>query len=73
MQVRDVRVIERRERLRFAFETRASVAIAGDRGRQDLEGDIATEPGIAGAIHLAHASGADGTLDFINANASART
>ena len=57
---RDVRMVERRERLRFALEAREPLRIGGERGRQDLDRDVAIELGIARAIDLAHAAGADG-------------
>ena len=52
----DVRVIERRQHLRFAREARQPLGIGGERLRQDLERDLAIEPRVARAVHLAHAA-----------------
>ena len=43
MNVRDVRMIERREDLCFATETREAVRIVRDVRQQDLDGDVAIE------------------------------
>ena len=40
-------------------------------GGQNLDGDDAVEPRIAGFEHLAHAARAEGGLNFIRAEASA--
>jgi hypothetical protein len=53
-----VRVIERRERARFVLELATAVLIREALRRQHLDGHIATETRIPGAIDLAHASGA---------------
>src|ERR1022692_262656 len=42
-----------------------AIWIAGERRREYLQRNIALEPHIVGAIHLAHASGADGREDFV--------
>ena len=55
----DVRMIQRREHLRFALEPREPIRIGRERLRQDLERDVAIQPRVAGAIHLAHAARAD--------------
>ncbi len=52
----DVRMIERGEDLRFAMKAREPIRVAGERIRQDLQRDVATELGVAGAIHLAHSA-----------------
>ena len=43
VDVRDVGVIELRERVRFAREAREPVGIGGKRCRQDFDGDVAIE------------------------------
>ena len=55
----DVRMVQRRERLRFAREPGEPVGIAGERVRQDFQRDVAIELRIARAIHLPHAACAD--------------
>ena len=66
---RDTGVIQRRERLRFASEPRQALGIAGEKVRQDFDGDVAIESGVARTIHLAHASGTDGDGNFVRAEA----
>ena len=46
----DVRMIQRRQHPRFAFEARQPLGVVRERARQDLDGDIAAQPRIAGAI-----------------------
>ena len=67
MNLRDVRMIERGQRLRFAREAGESIMIGGERVRQDLQGDVAIELRVASAIHLAHATGANGRDDLVRA------
>ena len=71
VDVRDVRVIECRERLRFACEPREPVGVAGERIGQDFHRDIAIELRIARAEYLAHPAGADAGDDFVDAEARA--
>jgi hypothetical protein len=68
----DVRIVERRNRPRLLLETLTRLRIRGERPGQDLDGDCAIEPCIARPIHLAHATFADGTDDFIGAESGAR-
>ena len=46
----DVGMVERREQVRFALESRDAVGIGGEGTRKDLERYVAVEPGIARAI-----------------------
>jgi hypothetical protein len=57
--------------LRFTFEAREPIRIEGKLVRQNLQCDIAVQLAVAGAIHFAHAPGADQPEDFIGAKASA--
>ena len=52
--MRDVRMIERGEHLRFALEARQALGVVRERVGQDLDRDVASELRVAGAIHLAH-------------------
>ena len=54
MNGEDVRVRERRDRLGFALEAGAAIRVLRNQRRKDLDGDVAIETGVAGAIHLAH-------------------
>jgi hypothetical protein len=51
-----VRVLEAGERTRLAFEAGLAFRIVRHLRRQDLEGDLAFELGVAGAVDLAHAA-----------------
>ncbi len=64
-------MIQRRQHLRFAAESREAIRIVGDRRQQHLDRDVAIQLGIARAIHLAHAAGAEGGEDFVRAEARA--
>ena len=50
----DVGVIERSRGARFLLESLETVAVLRKRRRQHLDGDVAAEPRVAGAVHLAH-------------------
>ena len=58
-------MVERREHLRLALESREAFAIAGERVGQDLDRDLASELGVARAIHLAHPAGAERRNDLV--------
>ena len=58
-------MIERREQLRFTLEAREAVGVSREEIRQDFKSDVAIEPRIACAIHLAHAAGADRRDDLV--------
>ena len=57
---------------RFAAEPFASGGIGGELPGEDLNGDVAAEGGVFGAIHLAHPSSADGREDLVQAELVAR-
>src|SRR5678815_6127926 len=61
----DAGVIERGQEPRFALEARQPVGILRDYFGEYLEGNVTTEPGITGAIHLAHSTGADLLDDLV--------
>ena len=64
-------MIERRERLRFARETREAIGVERERLGQHLDRDVAIELRVRRAIDLAHAARADGGDDFVGSEASA--
>ena len=72
MDVRDVRMIEGRQRLGFAREPCEAISVVGERVRQDFERDLAIELRVTGAVHLTHATFADQRGHFIDAEAGAR-
>jgi hypothetical protein len=65
----DVRVRERGDGARFGFEPRAALGIGGDVGGQRLDRDLAAEPRVACAIHVAHTAGAERREDFVGTEA----
>ena len=67
----DVGMAERRGGPRLLLEAAEPIGPGGDRRRQHLDGDVAAEPGVARAEHLAHASGADRRDDLVRAEARA--
>jgi hypothetical protein len=71
VDLRNIRMVQRGERLGFAGEPGEPVRVPGDGSGQDLQGDIATELRVMGAKHLSHAAFADLRVDFIRAEASA--
>ena len=65
VDVRDVRVIECREDLRFSPEACKAFRIARDRRGQHFQRDVAVELGVARPVDLAHTPDADGADDLI--------
>ena len=65
VEMRDVGVVERGEDFSFALKASEPIGIAGEMLRQNLQGNVALQPGVAGAIHLAHATDAQSSEDFI--------
>ena len=60
-----VRVVEGGRGPRFLLEALQALGARRERGRQDLDGDVALEAGVAGEINLTHATGAKGLTDFV--------
>ena len=52
-------MVQRRRSARFLLEPLQAFTIGRKRRRQDLDGHVAPQPGVAGAIDLAHPAGAD--------------
>jgi hypothetical protein len=69
--VRDVRMIERGQDLRFALEAREAIGIVDERVRQDFDRDVAIERRIARPIDLPHAAGPKGGEDLVRTEARA--
>jgi hypothetical protein len=64
-----MRMLERRNRSRFALEPVAQLQIGGEIRRQNLDGNRAIEPGVTRAIDLAHSPSAERCEDFVGAKA----
>src|SRR5262245_42089968 len=71
MNREDVRVREGGDRFRFALESRPSLAVGSELRRQHLNRNVAIKPGVACAIHLAHAACANLREEFVGADARA--
>ena len=61
----DVRMVQRGQHFGFALEAGQALGIAGDRGRQHLDGDLALEARVDRSIHLAHAAGTERGDDLV--------
>ena len=72
VDLRDVGMVQRGERLRLALEPGEPLGILRERVGQDLDRHVATERRVARAIDLAHAAGAEGGEDFVRAEAACR-
>src|SRR5262245_6469044 len=67
VEMRDVRMVQCRQRLRFALEAVDAFRIGGDRLGEDFDGDVPIELRVARAIDLAHAAAAKSIEDFVRA------
>ena len=67
VEVRDVRMVQRGEDLRFAAEAHEPIGIRREGVGQNLQRDDAIELGVAGAVDLAHPARANGGDDFVGA------
>ena len=67
----DVRMIERREHFRFALKPRQPILVGSEYRRQDLDRDLAFQPGVGRAKHLPHSAFADLSGDIVDANSRA--
>ena len=65
----DVRMVQRGEDFGFTLEARDAIGIRANAGGQDLDGDVALQARIAGAIDLTHAASAEHEIDFVGAEA----
>ena len=65
-------MIERGGRLRLLYESAATALVGDAIRRQHFNGNLAPEPGIAGAVDLAHAPGANKAEDLVGAEPSTR-
>src|SRR6185369_15613879 len=55
----DVRMVEHPRRARFLFESAQRLGVVGEIAREDFDRHFAPQPGVDGAIHLAHPPRAD--------------
>jgi hypothetical protein len=71
VNMRNIGVVKRSERLRFARESRQAIGVAGESVRQDLQRDIPIEFRVTGSVDLSHATFADQRRNFVDAETSA--
>jgi hypothetical protein len=68
----NVRVIQRREHLRFAAEAGETIRVARHRGQQNFDRDVTIQHRVVRSIDLAHAARTEGGEDVVRADACAR-
>jgi hypothetical protein len=71
VDVRDIGMIQRRKRLRFADEPCEPVGVAREEIGQHLDRDITVKRQVSGTIDLAHAARSEGGDNLIRAEAGA--
>jgi len=71
MKRADVRVVQRRNRTRFTFQTLAELGVIREMSGENFESDDAIEAGVLGLVNLAHTASTDGADDLIGTEASA--
>jgi hypothetical protein len=69
IDLRDVRVVQRRQQVRLALETSEAVRVVGEQVWQDLYGDLAPEPHVTRPVDFSHASCAEGGQDLVRPEA----
>ena len=72
MDSQDVRMVQRRNRARFLFETPQPVGIMRQRFWQHFDRDITPEPRVACPVHLAHAARSYRRYDLVRPEFGAR-
>jgi hypothetical protein len=65
---RDVGVIEGGEKFGFAAETGEAIVVDGDRSGENLQGYLAAEFAVEGAVDFAHSADAEQGIHFMDAN-----
>ncbi len=71
VDLRDVRVVQRRERLRLAREPGEPLGILREEIREDLDRDVAIELCVPGAVDLTHAACPESSDDLVRAESGA--
>ena len=59
------RMVQRRQELRFALETGQLLRMLRELLGKDFDGDFTAKLGVASAVHLPHATGADHCEDLV--------
>ena len=71
MDLRNVRVVERCQHLRLAFEPREAIGVVGDGRQEHFERDIAMELPVVRPVDFAHPSASQVGADLVRAKGSA--
>jgi hypothetical protein len=58
-------MVQRRKHLGFALETRETLRVLRDSGRKNLDRYVAIQLRVPGAVHLSHATRAEGRKDLV--------
>ena len=72
VQRADVGMIQGRDRACLALHALFQFGVGGQMIGENLDGDVASEAGVAGAVHLAHSTSAQWRLNFVGAKLAAR-
>ena len=72
VDLRDVGMIQRREGLGLALESRQALGVGGEGRRKDLDRDVAVEPPVVRAVDFSHAASTQWRDDFVRTQATAR-
>jgi hypothetical protein len=65
-------MVEGSGRAGLLFEAMEAVRVRGKRRGKNLDGDFASQPGVPGAVHFAHAPGAKEVDDLVRAQSDTR-
>ena len=68
---KNIGMVQRRGSAGFLLESMETIDVSGKRGGQHLDGDVAPEPRIVGAVDLSHSAAAQRRKDFVRAEPSA--
>jgi hypothetical protein len=63
----NIGVIESAQDTSFVLKTEKPVRVAGNRGREDFDGDRSLKPRVTSAIYLAHTAGTQRRQNFVRA------
>ncbi len=66
----DVGVVQRAGGARLVLEAAQALRVGGEHLGQHLDGDVAVQPPVARAIHLAHPAGSEGSGDLVGSDVS---
>lgn len=68
----DARVVEGPGKASLLLEAVEASVVVAQLGGEDLDRDVASEPGVAGTVNLTHAPGTDWAADLVGTKATAR-